>query len=582
MACSQSVSTPDNEDSAACDLNTKPVPENEAVYSPSLDTLAEWPASGFYAEPFVVSFPENAAARCETGGLAPTENSPLAASFQIDSTVTIRCASFMENALPGKELMRTYVFDSVPAIAAVFLTADPNSLFDPDTGIYMEGNFASSEIPYYGANYWLDKEIPVYVELLELGKTEPAFSKHAGLKIFGNCSRQHDKKSVAITFREKYGDKRLHYSLFPEYPELNKFKSFVLRNNGSNFKTDYIRDYLASSISEGLGVDYQRGRFVVVYYNGEYFGIHSIRERSTEYYFETHYGMDPDKIDVVKADNTASAGSSDDYVALMNWLEDHTLESDENYAYVASQIDVGNFINYMLVEIYSNNRDWPGNNLKKWRNNSPKSPWKWFLYDLDAGFHRYIAECSDNTFEFASAKESGCRTKSHPYTLLLRRLLENESFKSSFVNRMAVLLQMNFESSRVLARIDAMMSEIELEIPRDQERWGHLASRMRTNLNFIKDFATSRPGVIFNELREYFGLGEKSSVTLSMKGLGELYVHGLKLDKTPMKVDFFKNFPVTITAESAGGVWVGWNDGVMERTRVIDPDSIDALTAVFK
>ena len=40
----------------------------------------------------------------------------------------------------------------------VFLSADPNSLFDPDSGIYMEGNFAQAKEPHYGANYWLDKE----------------------------------------------------------------------------------------------------------------------------------------------------------------------------------------------------------------------------------------------------------------------------------------------------------------------------------------------------------------------------------------------------------------------------------------
>ena len=75
--------------------------------------------------------------------------------------------------------------------------------------------------------------------------------------------------------------------MFPDYPELKKFKGLILRNFGNSFGRDYIRDRLASSISEGLGVDYQRGRFVVVYYNGKYFGLHDMRERSNEYYFET-------------------------------------------------------------------------------------------------------------------------------------------------------------------------------------------------------------------------------------------------------------------------------------------------------
>ena len=551
--------------------------------SPSLDTLADLPPSGFYAVPFVVTFPEDASVRCEIGGMAPTETSALVTSLQINSTMTIRCASFTAGSLPGDELTRTYVFETAPAVPVVFLTADPNSLFDPDTGIYVEGPYAQSKAPHYGANYWLDKEIPVTVELVEPGTNSPAFAKRAGFKIFGNYSRQNDKKSVAISFREKYGDSRLKYALFPEFPELNKFKVFLLRNNGSNFGNDYIRDRLASSISEGLGVDYQRGRFAVVYYNGEYYGIHSIRERSTEYYFETHYGLDPDEVDLLKADNSVSAGSAVDYVALMDWIENCSLKNEENYAYVASQIDVDNFINYMQTEIYANNRDWPGNNLKKWRGRNPITPWKWFLYDMDFGMGNDYSEFTNNIFEFVTADDGPSWPNGPEHTLLLRRLLENDIFRAAFVNRMAVLLQMNFESSRVLARIDRMMAEIETEIPRDQERWSLSASRMEKQLNSIKKFAKERPGIVYDELREYFALDEPVPVNLSVNGSGSILVHGLKLDTSPMSVNFFKGFPVTVTAvASAGGIWAGWSDGVMDETRAFLPEKLSSLTANFK
>ena len=551
--------------------------------SPSVDTLADFPPSGFYAEPFEVQIPRNNSVRCVVGGVSPTEGPTETALVQIRSSATVRCASFVKGALPGEELVRTYIIGTAPALPVVFVAADPNSLFDPDSGIYMEGNFAQSKEPHYGANYWLDKEIPVTVELMEPGAKSPAFSKNAGLKIFGNYSRQNDKKSVSITFREKYGDSRLKYALFPDFPELNKFKVFLLRNNGSNFGNDYIRDRLASSISEGLGVDYQRGRFAVVYYNGEYYGIHSIRERSTEYYFETHYGLDPDEIDLLKADNSVSAGSAVDYVALMNWIESRSLESTENYAYVESQIDVDNFINYMQTEMYANNRDWPGNNLKKWRGTNPKTKWKWFLYDMDFGMGNEYSKFKNNIFEFATAEDGDSWPNGPEYTLLLRKLLENDGFRAAFVNRMATLLQMNFESSRVLARINAMMSEIESEIPRDQKRWGLSASRMEKQLSSIKSFAKARPGVVYDELREYFGLGKATPVTLSVDGPGAVLVHGLRLDTNPVTVNFFEGFPVELTAvPSAGGVWAGWGDGVMDATRMVTPGEITSLKAFFK
>ena len=552
-------------------------------YSPSLDTLAEFPPSGFYSKPFAVSLPENATVRCEQGGIAPTASSPVTTALQINNTTVIRCASFVAGAHPGNELNRTYIFEEAPTAPAIFLTANPNSLFHPDTGIYMEGNYAQEKEPHYGANYWLDKEIPVTVELLELGTSRPVFEKQAGLKIFGNFSRQNDKKSVVITFREKYGDKRLKYPLFPEFPELKSFKAFILRNNGSNYENDYIRDRLASSLSEGLGVDYQRGRFAIVYYNGEYFGIHDLRERSNEYYFETHYGIDPDAIDLLKTDNIVTAGSSVDYVALMNWLETHHLDNEENYSYIASQIDVDNFINYIQTELYANNRDWPANNIKKWRSTSPNTKWKWFLYDMDFGMGNDYSDYTNNIFEFATAEDGEGWPNGPEHTLLLRRMLENEGFKTAFVNRMAVLLQINFESSRVLARIEKMMAEIEAEIPRDQKRWGLSKSRMANQLNMIKDFAKERPNVVYNELREYFKLGVATQMTLSANGPGTIAVHGLKLDVPTLTIPFFAGTPVTVTAEaSANGTWAGWNDGITEQTRTVLPGEIATLIANFK
>ena len=148
---------------------------------------------------------------------------------------------------------------------------------------------------------------------------------------------------------------------------------------------------------------------------------------------------------------------------------------------------------------------------------------------------------------------------------------------------MAVLLQMNFESSRVLARIDKMMAEIESEIPRDQKRWGLSASRMESQLNSIKSFAKTRPGVVYDELREYFALDAPAPVSLSVNGPGAILVHGLKVDTSLTTVNFFKGFPVTVTAvASAGGIWDGWSDGEKEATRTILPEKFSSLTANFK
>jgi len=145
------------------------------------------------------------------------------------------------------------------------------------------------------------------------------------------------------------------------------------------------------------------------------------------------------------------------------------------------------------------------------------------------------------------------------------------------------LLQMNFASSRILAKIETMMAEIETEILRDQKRWSQGASRMKKQLAIIKQFAQDRPSVVVKHLQEYFKLGKTVPVTLWAYGGGNIRVHGLPLDRTFLTVSFFKNFPVTVTAVPRNGrTWSHWSDGDTNATRTIRPDEAQLLMAVFK
>ena len=550
------------------------------IRSPELPKL---PPSGFYQDDFEIEFPQEQFVRCEKGGALPSSESPQVVSLRINSTMVLRCASFYPGSLPGDVETRTYIFEKAPTVPAVFIATDPNSLFDADTGLYVEGNNAWESLPHYGANYWLDKEIPVFVELMEPGAQKPAFAENAGYSIFGNYSRASTKKSAAITFREKYGKKRLEYKLFPDFPALKKFKSFLLRNNGCGFGFTYFLDRLASSVTEGLGVDYQRGRAAVVFYNGEYYGLHNIRERATKYYFETHYGYDPDQIDLLKADNTISAGSATDYIEFSHWLARYYLDDEENYEYAASQVDIDNYLNYVQSEIFLDNRDWPANNVKKWRRSDIKSPWRWFLYDLDFGFGSGFNNNTDNIFDFVTAENGPDWPNGPKSTLLLRTLFENDGFRTAFINRMTTLLSMNFESKRLLSKIDAMTDEIADEIARDQMRWHLDAGLMDESLSRMISFAKNRQAVVMDEMMEHFDLEKKCKIEIVSEGRGTVAVHGLPLDRTSMRITFFKNVPVTLSAQpSEGSVFMGWDDGNSDEVIEILPCRVTRITARFR
>ncbi|WP_297700273.1 CotH kinase family protein [uncultured Fibrobacter sp.] len=557
------------------------------------------PPSGFYSSAVTVSFP--AGTRCEQGGAEPTANSPtVEQALTINATAVLRCRTYAVGSYPSEEIIRTYVFESQPSIATLFVTTDPLSMFSPDTGLYMTGNGAAMMDSKKGANFWSNRELPVYVEMFEPGSPKtPAFGVMGDYKISGQYSRAKEKKSFSITLREEYGDKRLKYTLFPDHPELKKFKAFSLRNFGNNSGDDYVRDRIGTSMTEGLDVDYQRGRYVVVYYNGKYYGVHDLRERNNEYYYETKYGLDASDIDLIDANNDASAGSATDYKAMIEWLQSNELTSDANYQKIADQIDVDNYMNYMQAEMFVNNGDWPHNNMKKWRVASQKSKWKWFLYDVDFGFGAGYNTQNSNVFSYVTnangtngmgmgmvpgmggqQQTSGSISE---HTILMIRLLQNEGFKNAFINRFCVLLSMNFSADRLVKRIDELQSQVQAEVARDVEFWGYDASSVSSNLETIKNFAQTRQAKVREQMESYFALGSSVEMTLTVQGSGQIAVHDLPLDQSSMTLNFYSGVPVTLTAVSnAGGVFIGWSDGVTDITRTVNPGEMTTITATFK
>jgi len=582
-----------NFESGAWALSKPPTP-NAANSSESYDgqirppASASVPASGYFQNALTFTLPQpgdEVTLCCDTSGRLPTAESALKSGVTLDLTKTtvIRCAQFKDGAYPSDAIMRTYIIgERLPDLPLVSIAVDPYDMFDSDDGLYAAGPNASPSEPHYGANYWRDDELPVQVDFFESG-AKLAWSSGAGLRISGNWSRANAKKSVVITFREDYGQKNLKYGLFPDYPNLTKFKHFILRNNGNNFPQDYIRDMLMTSLTEGLGIDYQKGRATIVYYNGQYFGIHNLRERSNGDYFDTNYGVDEEFIDLIKMGGEVSRGSDADYQDIVRWLESVTLD-DNNMKILEQRIDVDNFTNHFQCRIFYNDRDWPGNNMKRWRVNSPPSKWRWLMYDTDHGFGSYGIYQQPNIGMLTLATAANGPSWPNPphSTLILRKLLENESYKSAFINRFSLLLAAYFTPARIGARIDALMAPIESEIPLDQARWKHNAGTMSSQLGVIRDFGNTRGAQMQREIGEFFKLDGAADFTVSVNGNGKIFIHDLLIPNESVTFKAYPAVPVTLKAvPNPGMMFEGWSDGVSDTERTVMVGETTTLEARF-
>jgi hypothetical protein len=539
-------------------------------------------ASGYYQTGLSVTIPPETAQgiiRCETNGEAPKASSTIksddvvnfltASSSSTEAAAKIlRCAYFKDNVLSSGLISRTYLTGRLPNLPIVSINVDPDSMFNRSGFALYKSGTGPANCGGGPQDFYTEQEIPIHVEFFEKNAAHK-WSYPAGIKIHGGCSRQYPKKSVIVSFRESYGQKSIDYPLFPDFPSLRNFKHFMLRNNGNNFQNDFIRDMLMQSLTEGMGLDYQKGRAVIVYYNGRYFGIHNLRERTNSDYFETNYGINSKYIDLVDVENDEpSEGSNAEYQRVINWLEGVSLANDMNFERLKEDIDVDNFTNHFQSRIYYRDGDWPGKNMKRWRqNNKPGAKWKWLLYDTDHGFGSWgtneVGKYS-TALHFATATNGPSWPNPPKATFMLRKLLENEGYKRAFINRFSVLIATYFESTRVLARIETLIEPTKAtstgdskeERDYDKDRWPR---DFYLDNNTIRDFASSRPDLMHSEIRSFFGLSTSVNLTLNVSGNGNILVHDLPLpsfSSKPLTIKAYTGVPIELKAEGAG--FKGW------------------------
>ncbi len=568
------------------------------------------PSAGFYAAGVsaVLSADPGEAVRYTLDGSDPDRFSPLySAPLRIASTAVLKARAFRPGSLAGPVRTASYLIDEDVSLAAVSLSMNPDYLFDPDIGIYVEGN-GTRVGGYPGfptgspANYWEDWERTADVEFFEPGGTA-GFSVRAGVRIHGKTTRMLPQKSFAVFARGKYGAERIGYPLFPDLP-IDAFKSFVLRNGGSdNIATRgavHFRDGLTAGLVQSLDLESLAYRPAVVFLNGDYWGIYEIRENLNKHYLDSHFGIDPEAVDLLDDYHRlypwVVEGSADAYDAMIDFLLSAGLEDEGAARWVEDRMDVDNFLTYMAAEIYFANQDGPGHNCKFWRPETPSGRFRWLLYDTDHSFGLqtfvpYVgynpAAYADNTIAYYREPDGPAWPNPPESTFLFRKILENAGFKNRFINRLADLLNSVFTDSAVSSRIRSIVDALEPEIGRHTGRWGGSPQEWERNVGVLFDFAALRPEFLRGFVEDEFGLKGGATVGLSVSpaGGGRIRLNSLTVSDFPWSGAYFKAVPVRIAAvPDAGFRFVRW-EGASSSSDTALSVSLEgdaAFTAVFE
>jgi len=255
---------------------------------------------------------------------------------------------------------------------------------------------------------------------------------------------------------------------------------------------------------------------VVVFLNGEYWGIYTLSDYYNANYFNEIYDLEEDSINIVihgsgnrpdlPADWGMVEGSNEGHIQLYDFLNNNNLSIQLNYEYIKTILDIDNIIEYYCTEIYFNNKDWPTNNNKLW-NYGVNGKWKQLFYDIDGGWS-YLG----NSFNaLHRALSDNGHAQAAPYaTFLFRKLTESDEFVASFTKRMACLMRNEFQPDTVVNNIyyhkQLYASGVHEQIHRFHFNSPMSYSDWENRIDGMISFAHSRQAYVINHISSEFNM----------------------------------------------------------------------------
>lgn len=404
----------------------------------------------------------------------------------IDKTMVVKAVSYKDNYIESSVVSRTFFVGREHDMPVVSISTNRNNLFGS-----------------YGiiSNYYGNNKKKISFEFYESdGSLGVSFTGE--MRLSGMDSREKEQKSMAIYLKKEYGLSSVSYPFF-KYNQVNKYSSFTLRNSGEDPLGIRIQDTVLTYMLQGeMDIDLQDYRAVVVYVNGEYYGLYNMRERLNGDYLES-YGMDKDNSTLIKY-TTAKSGNVSEYNNLYNYIINHNVKDKDVYEYLESQIDMQELVNYMIVESFYGNTDL--GNIRYYKVENGK--WRWMLYDLDWSLWNAGLDYSYPVVN----KKIPAATYLYSIIDITRRLYQNSEFRELYLSSFGKYLKTTFLPSRVDEIIDEVSKEIENEISYHISRWKDnvkSVSEWKNNINLFKERYHNRYNYVVNNIKSSFGLTQE-------------------------------------------------------------------------
>jgi hypothetical protein len=483
--------------------------------------------------------------------------SPIHLPANPPQVIVVRSLAALPDGTKGPAQSATYFMNLDTKLPKLSLIVDPDDLWHDDGGIYVNYLERGRE--------W---ERPVTLTYVT-GEGETGFQLGAGLRVHGELTRWFsDKKSLRLYFRDDYGPTKLNYPIFgadgsPSEGRATAFDVLILHNGAKDLRL--FRNPLADRLAAEVGGFSSRSQPALLFINGEPWGIYNIREPIDQRFLQENYAIP--SADLSDTPNIRSRQSEEQRaVDLVHWehfmefVESNDLSDPANYEYLKTQIDLENFVDYYLLEMFIGNTDWPHHNVHQFRPRTPGGRWEWIVWDSDRAFDRVDRQMVQHVL--VATHRYGERME-----LLINKLLANPEFRNLFITRAADLLNTSLGTATVQTQIADLVGQLNQDIQIEENRWD-ISGNWEDTLDHIYNFAEERPDMMRQHFIDSLGLEGTSQLTFNQAGdvPGWVVVNKTEPQELPWTGTYFQGSEISLQAIPPDGYgFAGW-EGVPNLT----------------
>ena len=369
---------------------------------------------GFYSDDVLLdlwSTQDAATIRYTTDGSVPTldNGQDYTSPVVLTESTVIRARAFRSGWIPSATVTRSYLIkepEALQSMCSISLVADPNrSLYKPYGVTSIVGGTG-----LFGA--WRALGPSDYNITLNRGR---AFEKQASLEIFPPDQDQwyqddigirisgsdhtrgqylltnlrdnpwfgiwREKPSLGLFFRKDYDQDRLEFPLIPGY-EQTHFESLKLRAG----KVDWENPFFIDELMRRLFVDMDQvgslGTMVNLFVNGQFKCYYNLAEKIREPFLQMRHASQA-KWDVI-TDGLPEEGDTQNWDNMLSFFATHPIKTVEDFQTASEYLDLVNFIDYLLINLYGANWDWPEQNYLAAKERTEGSLFRFYVWDAEA------------------------------------------------------------------------------------------------------------------------------------------------------------------------------------------------------